>query len=100
MEVANFVMSFYKAAKPLSPQSFSGQDAKIIVPRRPCSSSSRKKVLQSAFSGSSDGYIHGPDGGAGDKNVDLKATSYIFQVKERLRLEELKIMNENLKLGL
>nr|GMD19629.1 uncharacterized protein LOC109166898 [Ipomoea batatas] len=44
--------------------------------------------------------IHGPDGGAGDKNVDLKATSYIFQVKERLRLEELKIMNENLKLGL
>nr|GMD21071.1 MADS-box transcription factor, plant [Ipomoea batatas] len=98
MEVANFVMSFYKGSKPLSPPSLAGQDAKIIV-ARPCSSS-RKKVLQSAFSGSSDGYIHGPDGGAGDKNVDLKATSYIFQVKERLRLEELKIMNENLKLGL
>lgn len=28
-------------------------------------------------------------GGGGDKNVDDKATSYIFQVKERLRLEEM-----------
>lgn len=28
-------------------------------------------------------------GGGGDKNVDDKATSYISQVKERLRLEEM-----------
>ncbi|MCD9645767.1 hypothetical protein HAX54_034952 [Datura stramonium] len=28
-------------------------------------------------------------GGGGDKNVDAKATSYISQVKERLRLEEM-----------
>ncbi|KAL3337415.1 hypothetical protein AABB24_029860, partial [Solanum stoloniferum] len=28
-------------------------------------------------------------GGSGDKNVDDKATNYISQVKERLRLEEM-----------
>ncbi|RAL52512.1 unnamed protein product [Cuscuta campestris] len=32
--------------------------------------------------------------GGGDKNIDVKATSYILKVKERLRREEMKIMNE------
>ncbi|KAL3368689.1 hypothetical protein AABB24_009495, partial [Solanum stoloniferum] len=33
--------------------------------------------------------VYGGGGGSGDKNVDDKATNYISQVKERLRLEEM-----------
>ncbi|KAA8528953.1 hypothetical protein F0562_033559 [Nyssa sinensis] len=33
-----------------------------------------------------DGYVHGPNGGDGDENVDMKAESYILHVKEHFKL--------------
>lgn len=45
-----------------------------------------------------DGCVHGPQGISGDEQVDTKATSYICQVKERRRLEELNIIDEVLPL--
>ncbi|CAH9067292.1 unnamed protein product [Cuscuta europaea] len=42
----------------------------------------------------SGGNVRGSSKDVGDDDVDMKATSYILKVKERIRLEELKILNE------
>ena len=78
---SKLVMSFCKAAKPSTTVQVGTSKLK---PSPPASST----VTLGSFGGS-DGYVHGPGGGAGDKAVDTKASRYILQVKERLILEEM-----------
>lgn len=85
MMKSKLVMSFYKAPKPSASPSQAGSVQTSL---------STQKVStftkQNSF-GRSDGYVHGPDGGGGDRGVDNKASSYISYVKERRILEELVI---------
>ncbi|KAG8365864.1 hypothetical protein BUALT_Bualt17G0016200 [Buddleja alternifolia] len=79
---SKLIMSFYRAAKPSPAVQFTP----AVVKPRPASLV--KKVSFNHEDGSSDGYVHGSAGGGEDEHVDNKATSYIFHVKERLKLEE------------
>ncbi|KAL8051186.1 hypothetical protein ABFX02_06G129400 [Erythranthe guttata] len=87
---SKLVMSFYRAAKPTP--STTVQCAAAVKPIRAASQlvSFRHDddIRGGRFVKSEDGYIHGRNGGGGDEHVDNRATSYISQVKERLRLEE------------
>lgn len=104
---SKLVMSFYRAAKPPSslPLQYSGGGggdhkgvAAVVKPSHPhtqthtsVAEASTQRVIsfqkQRSF-GRSDGYVHGPEGGAGDRGVDNKASSYISYVKERRMHEE------------
>ncbi|KAL7148840.1 hypothetical protein ABFS83_05G000600 [Erythranthe nasuta] len=88
---SKLVMSFYRAAKP-TPSTV--QCAAVTTAVKPIRAASQLVSFRhdddggGRFDKSEDGYIHGPNGGGGDEHVDNRATSYIFQVKERLKLEE------------
>ncbi|KAL7108718.1 hypothetical protein ACP275_06G130000 [Erythranthe tilingii] len=87
---SKLVMSFYRAAKPTP--STTVQCATAVKPIRAASQlvsfrhhdDDGGRLVKSE----DDGYIHGLNGGGGDEHVDNRATSYIFHVKERLKLEE------------
>ncbi|CAA2966649.1 Hypothetical predicted protein [Olea europaea subsp. europaea] len=81
---SKLVMSFYRAAKP-SPAMQCTVAATTTTIKLP---TQKVAFTEKGDFGVSDGYVHGPNGGAGDELVDAKATSFIFHVKERLRLEE------------
>ncbi|CAI9093182.1 OLC1v1028618C1 [Oldenlandia corymbosa var. corymbosa] len=100
---SKLVMSFYKVAKPASSSGGQyGATYKVEYQKEPSCAVVHKveyKNPQGRGGGggalsSRDGYVHGPRGLGGDEHVDTKATSYIFQVKERRRLEEMNIMKE------
>ncbi|KAL7110045.1 hypothetical protein ACP275_05G000700 [Erythranthe tilingii] len=86
---SKLVMSFYRAAKP-TPSTVQCAAVTAVKPIRAASLVSFRHDDDGGgrFVKSEDGYIHGPNGGGGDEHVDNRATSYIFQVKERLKLEE------------
>ncbi|KAH6768969.1 hypothetical protein C2S51_014305 [Perilla frutescens var. frutescens] len=79
---SKLIMSFYRA----------GAGAGAKAPPPPTTVKPKPAVLVKTTSfrcaADGDGYVHGPNGGAGDQHVDNKATSYIFHVKQRLQLEE------------
>ncbi|CAK9137281.1 unnamed protein product [Ilex paraguariensis] len=85
---SKLVMSFSRAAKPSS----TVQYASMVKPG-PSSSTQDVSFSQPGGFGGSDGYVHGPNGGAGDVNVDSKAASYISYVREKRMLEESLLIN-------
>ncbi|KAL9165987.1 hypothetical protein ABFS82_05G000600 [Erythranthe guttata] len=91
---SKLVMSFYRAAKP-TPSTVQCAAVTAVKPIRAASQlvsfrhdDDDDDHHHHHHVKSEDGYIHGPNGGGGDEHVDNRATSYIFQVKERLKLEE------------
>ncbi|CAH9094741.1 unnamed protein product [Cuscuta epithymum] len=83
-------------AKPLSSTHHKGGGVTKTTEPLP-RSSNVKKVPSSESTGGHCGYggnVRGSGKDVGDDDVDKKATSYILKVKERIRLEELKILNE------
>lgn len=89
---SKLVMSFYRAAKPAP----SMMQYATKVESEPSAAAVQKLSFSKPGGGfpTSDGYVHGPKGVGGDEQVDTKATSYIYHVKERRKLEELCILNE------
>ncbi|KAL8050982.1 hypothetical protein ABFS82_06G115100 [Erythranthe guttata] len=87
LKKSKLVMSFYRAAKPTPSTTV---QCAAVKPIRAASLVSFRHDDDGGgrFVKSEDGYIHGRNGGGGDEHVDNRATSYISQVKERLRLEE------------
>lgn len=89
MKKSMLIMSFYRSNR-LSPSP--AQYATTVVKQKPPSSSVQKVSPGGGFS-CSDGYVHGATGVGGDEHVDNKASSYISQVKERVKREEMDIIN-------
>ncbi|GFZ21116.1 hypothetical protein Acr_29g0002780 [Actinidia rufa] len=94
---SKLVKPFYRAAKPhenqvkLAPSSDSYVGYYVVghgyaIPSPDKASSSQTN----SFCGC-DGYVHGPNGGGGDENVDMKASSYISYVKQRIKLERVEL---------
>ncbi|GFY99948.1 hypothetical protein Acr_13g0013480 [Actinidia rufa] len=86
---SKIVVPFYRAAKPFENLVNLAPSSECFVTGHGYANPSPDKASLSqmnSFCGY-DGYVHGPNGGGGDKNVDTKATSYISYVKQRMKLE-------------
>lgn len=82
---SKLLTSFYRTSKPPSATQY--VTPAVVRPAAALVKAASFKNHEGKVCGS-DGYIHGQNSRGGDVHVDIKASSYISHVKERLKLEE------------